>query len=460
MASITYNGLSSPSLLTFSDIPNILKVSENFTGSKSQITINVVGGSTALATGNSQYYITVLDETIENVIDYSNATGRRFYISDTVSTAVSIAMALRNCGSIMSEWDITYSQSSVYLKAKTYGSKLNRTSVLVTNLPSSVLTYSLYDGSQSSDMLGGKVIVKVLHDGAEVTDMTKYWYDNSVGFDISPVLQTFLNYGNGERYSLQVDGISNNGRYTNIGSIPEQIATYGYYANDSEKYLSINNRILLNNKGLFYTYSNVIPLTVMSPNQSATISWSAYTSNMVQLGGGTSPASPVNGYFADVTVTVPNSIFTDSYIVDISYGGDTIRFNVIKPLKAAEGYVRVYWRNEYGGISFFDFTGQMAESNSNSIETYNENIYGLYDGRYEGKHIYQNEAKTSYTVTSQLLKKGGELFAHSLLKSKKLWVRENNKDKVVIPKGVDVLEIENQNDVFQVRFSYEYGENL
>lgn len=460
MANITFNGLSNPSLLTFSDIPNILTVSENFSGSKTQITINVVGGSTATPTGNSQYYITVLDETIENVIDYSNATGRRFYISDTASTAVSIAMALRNCGSIVSEWDITYSQNSVYLEAKTYGSKLNRTSVLVTNLPSSVLTYSLYDGSQSSDMLGGKVIVKVMHSGNEVTDMSKNWYDNTVSFDVSPVLQTFMNYGRAEEYSLQIDGISSTGNYRSIGNIGGQIATYGYYANDSEKYLSISNRILLNNKGLFYTYNNVIPLTVMSPNASASVSWTAYTSNMIQLSSGVSPASPVNGYLADITVTVPNNVFTDAYFVDVSYGGDTVRFNVIKPLKAAEGYVRVYWRNCYGGLSFFDFTGQMTESNSNSIETYNENVYHLYDGRYEGKHIYQNDAQTSYTVTSHLLKKGGELFAHDLGRSKRMWIRENSKDKTIIPRSIEVTELENQNDIFTVRFSYQMGEMI
>lgn len=457
---ITFNGLSNPSLLTFSDIPNILTVSENFSGTKAQITINVVGGSTSFATGNSQYYITLLDETIENVIDYSNATGRRFFISNTVSTAASIAMALRNCGSIMSEWDITYSQGSVYLKAKTYGSKLNRTSVLVTNLPSSVLTYSLYDGSQSSDMLGGKVVVKVMHEGNEVTDMTKYWYDDTVSFDVSPVLQTFLSYGRCEEYSLQVDGISRTGNYTTLGNVGGQIATYGYYANDSEKYLSINNRILLNNKGLSYTYGNVIPLTVMSPNQSASASWTAYTSNMIQLSNGATPASPVERYLADITVTVPSSVFTDAYYIDVKYGGDTVRFNVIKPLKAAEGYVRVYWRNCYGGLSFFDFTGQMTETGSNSIETYNENIYHLYDGTYEGKHIYQNDAKTSYTVTSHLLKKGGELFAHDLGRSKKMWIRENGKDKTIVPRSIDVAELENQNDIFTVRFSYEMGDDL
>ncbi len=460
MANITFNGLASPSLLTFSDIPNIVKVSENFTGSKAQITLSVLGGSVATATGNSQYYITLLDETIENVIDYANLAGRRFYISDPVSTAASIAIALRNCGSILSEWDITYSQSNVYLVSKTFGSKLNRSVILSTNLPSSVFSYGYTDGVQSSDMLGGKVIIKVFNGAKEVTDLTKSWYDDSVSFDISPVLQTFMTYGIGQEYSLQIDGISNTGRYTSLGSLGGQIATYGYYANDSDKFLSISNRILMNDKGYHYTYSNIIPITVMSPNNSASASWTAYTSNMVQLSNGASPASPVNGYFADINITVPTNVFSDAYYVDVHYGGDTIRFNVIKPLKAAEGYVRVYWRNEYGGVSFYDFTGAITEGINSDVETYNQNIYGLYDGSYEGKRIYQNETRMTHTVTTHLMKKGGELFAYSLMKSKKMWVRENSKDKVIIPSSIEITELEGQNNIYQVRFSYEYGENL
>ena len=415
MAQVTLNGLYQPSLLTFTDVPNIVKVTENISGSYSQITLNFTG--TLAATGNSQYYITILDETIENVLDPTDANNRRFFIADANSTAASVAFALMNCGSLSADFQITYSNSNVYLKAREFGSKLAVSYPVTTNLPSSMFSYSLYNGSVTSDLVQGKIILKLSDNGNEITELVKNWHGNSTSFDISPALSTFAKYGEGSIYTVKVDKMGSNGIYGSVDNIGENVVTYGFKCNDSDRFLPITDRILINNReGLHYTFYNTIPITVLSPSQAASVSWTAYTSNYVQLGTGQSALSPVNGYMSDVTVAIPQSTFNNAYYVDVSYGISTIRYNVIKPLRATEGGFRVYWRNCYGGISFFDFTGSESESLSNSIDTYKENIYHTYDNReIEGlTHIYRNDITKRYTFRSHLIEKDGIKWANEL----------------------------------------------
>ena len=165
MATIKYDGMESPSnLITFTEIPNILTVSEPIDGEKANILIEVVGDLEQITSADTQWYITLYGDTITNVIDPKNANGKRFYASqDTHSTSVSIARALRSCPKISTAFEISVDNVGVHLIAKTIGKKWNVLSdVLFTNLPDGVVEISYTsEGSSESDLFDSKIVVDI-----------------------------------------------------------------------------------------------------------------------------------------------------------------------------------------------------------------------------------------------------------------------------------------------------------
>jgi hypothetical protein len=165
----------------------------------------------------------------------------------------------------------------------------------------------------------------------------------------------------------------------------------------------------------------------------------------------------------DTSITVPQTAFTNAYYVDITIGGDTTRFDVIKPLKATEYYQRVFWRNEYGGISFFDFTGARSESDNVDIETYEKNIFDYHIAveeyeQFERKKIYKNDYKKSVSLTSHLMNEDGKWIFNSLMMSKKVWTIVNGKVYYIIPKSIEVAEDQTYNGIFTAKLQYEYSD--
>ena len=103
---ITLNGRNNPTnLITFTDIPNILKIVDNAGGTKT--TYHITFSGSLAATSNGQYYITVNGDSINNVTTPQNAKNRNFYISTSnISLASSVARALRNCPNVASSFDV------------------------------------------------------------------------------------------------------------------------------------------------------------------------------------------------------------------------------------------------------------------------------------------------------------------------------------------------------------------
>ena len=94
-----------------------------------------------------------------------------------------------------------------------------------------------------------------------------------------------------------------------------------------------------------------------------------------------------------------------AFYVDLTFSdtGNKVRYNVIKPLKMTEYCQRIYFRNSYGGISFFDFTGQKSETRDLDLMTYEKNIFDYYnDPMNELEKIYDNTVKYSVTLKSHL----------------------------------------------------------
>ena len=472
---ITYNNLSSPSnILTFTEIPNILKISENVTGTKCTIQFMMGNGLRQTVTGDSQYYITLFGETISNVMAPESANNKRFYISDDAeSTAMSIARAFRNCGGLNADFDIFGNGSTVEIIAKTIGNKITTANYLQRNIPGDKMGVSVQDGSSTSILFNSKIQVDVYNSNEAnvnnfITTLEKNWYGYECAFDMSPVLSTFSEYGQTQPYTFVLNVFRDNGEWQNQGTVSGN-TTIGYHANQSDKYKYAQGAQMLLNKNrgtngtmILYTYNNVIPYSVLcgidTGGWNVTVSVKDSAFNEVYANTSTSSRTTSN-MIVDTNATIPQTAMTSGYYVDITVGTQTTRFNIIKPLKATEYYQRILWRNEYGGISFFDFTGSRSESDSVDIETYEKNIFDYHDNNeFERKMIYKNDYKKTVSLTSHLLEEDGKWIFNSLMRSKKVWTTINGKTYYIIPKSIDVQEDQTYNNIYTAKLTYEYSD--
>lgn len=472
---ITYNNLSSPSnILTFTEVPNILKISENITGTKCTIQFMMGDNLRQTVSADSQYYITLFGETVSNVMSATEARNKRFYISDDAkSTAMSIASALRNCGGLNADFDIFGNGGTVEIIAKTIGKKITTANYLQRNIPAQYMNVSIQDGNSYSILFNSKIDIDV-YDSASVnvsnyiTTLEKNWYGDECAFDMSPVLATFSEYGQTKPYSFVINVFREDGEWQNQGTVSGN-TTIGYHANQSDKYKYAQGvQMLLNkNRGtngtmILYTYNNVIPYSVLCGSDTGgwnvTVSVKDSAFNEVYSYTSTGRRTTSN-MIVDTNATIPQTAMTSGYYVDITIGTQTTRFNIIKPLKATEYYQRIQWRNEYGGISFFDFTGSRSESDSVDIETYEKNIFDYYDNEYfERKMIYSNDYNKTISLKSHLMEEDGKWIFNSLMRSKKVWTTVNGKTYYIIPKSIAVEEDQQYNNIYTAKLTFEFSD--
>ena len=469
---ITYNGLSDWSnIVTYSDIPNILKVNEDITGKKARLQFTFNDDLQSTVTGDGQYYVTFLDDTITNVMQPSNANAKTFYIApDNASTAANFARALRNCPSINAAYDITHNDARILLIAKEIGAKWSEYTYIRQFFFTNILPMYLYaqgsDGSADSDLFGGKVSVDIYKGEDEyITTLEKNYYGNECSFNLSPVLATMSNTENLTQYKGNIGLLTSAGEWQSLGSVSGYTAQ-GYYAANSDYYKFLSNVIPLvnlnNADAILYTYDNTVQYTLMVANSvggwSTTVTVKNSAGDVIYTTGTTNHTMS-GQYLYEKQITIPPQYWGAADRVEIKESNITIAYNVIKPTKATEYYQRICWRNEYGGISFFDFTGKKTEEQSVENTTYTKNVFDFYDATpYREKMIYNNETKKTVSLESHLMKEGGKYAFYSMAKAKDIW--EENEDgtiNYIIPSAVTVEEDSNFNGIFTGKITYTYS---
>ena len=478
---ITYNNIETPveNLVTFTELPNILKVTEDVTGTKANIRFLVGSDIAPTVTADSQYFISVLGETITNVMNPSMATNKRFFIANDVnSTAVSIARAFRNCGSLNSQFVITSSSGGVVtLEARNIGAIWDYSDQnwwRQSNNFSGKIGVIAINGTSYSDFANSKIIVDVYNVDASgqepdtyVTSLEKNWYGNECAFDVSPVLATMSEFGVSKPYNFKLSRIDASGNYSELGEASGN-TVIGYHANQSSDYMYAYGVQMLINKSrgdegsILYVYENNIPFSLLygDDRSGCNVHISAWDSAMQLIySGDTIGRRGSTSLLKDESISIPDSAFTKAYYINVQIDtNEPVRFNVIKPLKATEYFQRVQWRNEYGGISFFDFTGARSETDSADIETYEKNVFDYYDNyTYERKKIYSNDYKKSVKLTSHLMEKDGKWIFNSLMRSKRVWTEVNGQIYYIIPKSIEVTEDSNYNNIYVATLTYEYS---
>lgn len=479
--SLKYNNIpseSATSFVTLTDIPNLVEIdnsADGFSLASLEITIS---GSWSTASHVDPWFVTINGETITGVDDYRNAINKNFFISTgNTSTAASMAKAIRNCPSLAASFTVRSYENKVELLARNKGAFTWNTQTNATAYTS----FSATNGSVSDELIGGSVELSLL-DGSSnfITSLEKNYYESGMAFDVTPILTTIAERGKTVPYKLEVSATKNDGTYMSLGSITGNSISQGYMVNQGFRYIPLgtlpyNWMIAQNvsrgsskgdrNNTLLYVYGDTIPVswyhkTLTSLSVEVMYLSSAHATEHTETKTLTDTA---NGWLHNAEILLNSTYKRDAYYIALRfYNNDTtygyLVYNVIKPIKATEYYQRIYWRNSYGGVSFFDFTGQKSETRDLEVTTYTKNIYDFYtQDRNEKDMPYENEVKYAVTLKSHIIEQDGIYIFNDLIQSPEVWTEINGEAYGIILDSVSVDE-DNRNNLFTATIKYKYSQ--
>lgn len=474
---ITLNNLEQPSnIICFNDIPNILKIADDDGGDYASITLQFSGTLKSITNKDGQWYLTLLGDTITNVLNPDNAINKNYYIGNSnVSIASSVARALRNCPTVYATFAIEHNQNSVYLRARNVGKVWQgMTDFLQYNIPVSFIGVSATDGNAYSDLSGAKIDVDIFSNGDYITTLEKNYYGAEAAFNLSPVLTTLAQYGDAKPFNLRISSIKN-GEYTLLGGLSDNYISIGYMVNQGAKFLSNDYFVMaqnfsrgdttdVSNYTKLYVYQPSIPLSFYSGNSSR-ISYEIHYLNSAKqtiysASGTWSRGQYYNRILHDFTINLNSAYLNQSFYVDVVLGSSyVIRYNVIKPLRATEYCQRIMFRNSYGGLSFVDLTGSKTVTKDLSIETYQKNIFDYYTAEINSlDSVYNVDVKDTYTLKSHLFENDGKWIYNDLAQSSLIWTKVNGQDYEIILDSVSCDEVDSANNIYEATVKFHFSQ--
>lgn len=494
---ITLNGLDNPSnIITLSDCPTILTVSNTGTGDNASAYINV-NNLSSISLG-TEYYIEINGEKIYSTTDINKSLGRNFYITNQSNVsnqniiASKIVSALKNINSL----DVNYNiyqyfrdgalNNSVQIKAKEIGSKFNLT--IKTNMPTGVLTISTTNGSNTDTLANGKNN-KILIDiytkhgdtqnrinsnntelGKYVTTLEKTYYKDSLSFDLSPFLTTIANHSETTQFNIVIYSIVDT-VLTTIGVLMNNYVSVGYLVNQGGTFLpKFTSAILAQNvkrgetksvmnNTILYTFEPSVTFSLFADitvnNIPIVIQYK--DSSYENIATDTTTIYPTNN-LQDFTINLNQHNFTQSDYIDfIIPEVGTLRYKVIKPLNAVTENYRVYYNNSYGGVSFFDFTGERTEKRKTSVEYYQKQLFDFYKvNKSELNKIYDKTVDITVTLKSHNIEKDGTWQLYDLQNSTNAWTVVNGKTYTINITDMAISETTVPN-IYTATVTYNYS---
>lgn len=480
---ITLNGLSNPSnIITFSNTPTILTVEDTYGGSFAIMEIHFNDFS-GISMGTA-YHFTLNGHKIISTNKIEKAQGNRFYVTYAPSTATDtlifiankFAEALRNIGELAVNYDIYVPLAEgqmtprVIIKAKNYGPQYNFT--VDTNLPTpNVISYSYTNGNVSSQLMNGasnKVKIDVFNvgeygnrinsdttifGGAYTTTLEKEITDGSVSFDIGSLLSSFTESGKCYQYNLYVYSIVD-AKYSMLKYFTRLFNVNGYLVNQGGSFIPQFTGLKLAqnvsrgaeksqlNNTLLYVYEDNISISLFADASVSTIKanirYLDSIQNEVYTETSTLFASQNLNHF---TIPLLNEYKEKSRYIDVEIPSlGTLRYEVIKPINATNECQRIYWYNSYGGVSFFDFTGDRTEERKVKTDFYQKSMYDYYKSdKLELNKVYDKNVEITVTLNTHNIKKDGQWSLFDLQNSQYAWTVVNDVTYVI---NVDDVKIE------------------
>lgn len=465
---ITLNGLQSPkNIITLSDCPTILTVSNSGSGNFASATINVLNLSTVIL-GN-EYNITINGEKILTTNDILKSVGRRFFITNqntlTNQTVIAnkIVQALRNIPIIEASYNVYQFLSegslvpTVKIIAKEIGNKYNLN--ISSNLPSSILSFTTYNGNNTDTLASGisnkigidvyklsgtdqsRINSSVVNLGDYVTTLEKEYFFDSISFDLAPLLTTLVDYGSTTEFSLVVYSIVDTNLQT-LGVISKNYITTGYLVNQGGTFIpKFTNCILAQNvkrgetksvynNTILYTYEPSITFSLFSDFNISNLTVSVlYRDSAYNTITSETKSIFPNQNLQTFTIDLNVSNFNMSDFIDINIPNiGIVRYKVIKPINATYSNQRIYYINSYGGTSFFDFTGDRTETRKTNVDYYQTQLFDFYkNNKSELNKIYNKTIDITVTLKTHNIEKDGTWQLYDLQNSTNAWTVVNGK---------------------------------
>lgn len=453
-------------------------------------------------TAGKEYTVYINGHPLTSTNDYTEAAGTKFYLPTTDSTRNRIAAthslmrAAQNVPDLAANYDMyldyDYSDGNMYygfnIAAKGYGSAFTLT---VTNdLPQTAMNWSLDSGSSNSEFAKGTENIlyvdiyryntaprmgnnPVAADTTYVTTLSRRVATDSADFDLAPVLEATTDYGSLSEYRFVVYLMQDG--FCNSEDVLDGIyAGKGYSCNQSLGWLprATNATLLANlsrgeaqdvtNYTIPYIYYKELPLTLLTPTEAGT----QVTATVRYLNSDYTIISQSNfsafptASITDATWQLGADFDKASYVEVLLPSSETYRFKITKPVRMVDeaDCQRVLWRNEYGGISFFDFTGGKTETRKSDVETYDKSHYGYHaDARRSLSVPYDKQVKVTVTLETHWLEKDALWMLYSLQNSRSCWTEVNGKVYDIIVSDVKVTESTNNAGVFKGSITYTYS---
>lgn len=495
---ITLNGLENPNnIITFTNCPTILTVSDSWTGTRARSVINVANLSSAKTP--DEYTISVGDYIIRGTGDLSKSVGNRFYLTKSNTLANRVLVARKIVDAISSLGGITVNYR-VWQDSDTNGQLLPRVIVEAIGvgidnvgihindpMPSGIVTINSTMGSITS-IFNGSITNKIHVDiykndipvnringttwtrGSFITQLEKTVWGGTVSFDLSEIFNTESEIGTLSEYEMiiysEIDG-----NITSLKDLKYIYATPGYLVNQGGSFIpkftgcylaqnvsrgdsigSINNSIL-------YIYYNSIVFSLYADNSMGTVVCTIDYLNNSQASLGTETQNIFCGNNLNTfTLPIDQRLLQRSSYVDLTIPNvGKLRYTVIKPIHATDETQRIYWTNSYGGTSFFDFAGTRTEERKTDIETYERSLYDYYNSeRQELKKIYSKEVKITVTLTTHNIVKDGTWQLFDLQNSYNAWTTVNGKKYAIHITDIQIDETDVAG-IYTAQIAYEYS---
>lgn len=450
---------STINIVCFDENYNIYKIDETTSGDYEKYQLIVTSSLSAETDG--QYYISLLGNSISNVMSPQSAKGQYFYIKSgsTTSTAVSIVNALRACPNINASFNIIFENNVIYLTARNYG---NVNETLQTNIPNTDMNVNYTGGTTSNAIVGSDVNVEIYDENLTyITTLSKTFIKDDIAYNISNVLNTFGEYGKIKQFYVEPYFIGNDGGWNPIYNF-YCWHTKGYKTPYSDDFISGGTKILIAHPSNYklWTYGNVIDYAIFTGFGVGgfTLAITCYAKDDTVVYTTSDTIRPISGgaeyrYF---NFQIPQQHYNDVAKVKIEAGNDEVIFDIIKPLKMTDGYTRVEWYNEYGGVSYFDFTGEKSDTITSNKSDYTKNIYDYYtSNEYEEEKVYKIEKTTEYTLNSHIVNENSLFILQSLMQAKNVWIAnsDGSKTHIIITSNAQNKE-SNYNTAYRIQIKY------
>ena len=208
-------------------------------------------------------------------------------------------------------------------------------------------------------------------------------------------------------------------------------------------------------------YENNIPLSLYVGNEVNSINYKIkyIGSDNVEILSANQTVN-VSNALNHITINLLENYLAQSKYIDIeftSFNLGTLRFNVIKPVRATDECQRVYWYNSWGGVSFFDFTGNRTEERKVRTTTYQDSVLNYYDNDInERDYIYDKQNDITVKLTTHNIHKDGQWLLFDLQQSRTAWTYVNGEKYRIIVDDV-TINTTSVTDIYTATVQYQYS---